>query len=445
MKVLILLPRAKPRSLLDDSLLFALARAEALAEMGHRADLVSPEGRGGAWETLGKKIVQAGLPRLGEWTRRGARGRAAFRRKHKEEKYDLAEVVWGGGMELFLPCLEGIPFTARFSGPLLEEPGRTSDTLDRELIRFLERIAGRELAGFTAGSARLAGRVRERLRVSCLYWVVHPGVKIEKYPESGNPPSSPGQGQVLCLLGGEEEEKGRFLADLVGPLLEERKDLSFRVLAGRADSPAARVVEEALGGPDPAPGAFRLEEAPGEEALPGLLKECRAFLVPSFGEGGLYALLCAMASGKPVLVPESPWIYEYVRPEIDGLVLPGGKVEAFRRGLERILDDGKRAAALGKNARGRVEARFRVQETARTSLAFWVHAASLRGRGGPSREGLPLGPGNWFQAWWAGGGPKVSHSLEKGPGGKALLAELSLEELGFLERFLSRAWWEQGG
>jgi len=444
-KVLILLPRDKPRSLLDDLLLFALARAEALSGMGHQADLLSPEGTGGAWETLGEKIVQAGLPGLGEWTRRGARGRAAFLKKLKKEKYDLAEVVWGGGMELFLPCLEGVPFTARFSGPLLEEPGRSPGTLERELTRFLERSAGGRLAGFTAGSARLAGRVRERLRASCLYWVVHPGVKVERFRGGGNPSSSPGQGPVLCLLGGEEEEKGRFLADLVGPLLEEGKDLSFRVLAGRADSPAARAVEEALGGPDPAPGSFRLEEAPGEEALPGLLEECRAFLVPSFEEGGLYALLCAMASGKPVLVPESPWIYEYVRPEIDGLVLPGGKVEAFRGGLERILVDGKRAAALGEKARGRVEERFRVEETARTSLAFWVHAASLRGRGEPSKEDVPLGPGNWFQAWWAWGGPKVSHSLEKGPGGKPLLADLSLEELGFLERFLSRAWWEQGG
>ncbi len=445
MKVLLLLPRAEPRSLLDDAILFSRARAKALQEMGHQVDLVSPQGPGGPWESLGKRIARAGLPGLGERLEEGARARRAFRKRLKEEEYDLAELIWGGGMELFLPCMEGIPFTARFSGPLLEGPGMEGGTLERELTRFLEGTAGGRLAGFTAGSGSLAGRVRERLRTSCLYWVVHPGVEAERFRDSETSSPSPGGGPILCLLAGEDEEKGRFLADLARPLLEQREDLSFLVLGEKTDSPAARVLREAREGLEAGPGSLRVEEVPGEEAFAGHLRECRAFLAPSFEGGGLYALLCAMAAGKPVVVPASPWIYEYVRPEIDGLVLPGGKVEAFRRGLERILGEEKKAAAWGESARRRAEDRFRVENTARVSLAFWEQAASLRGKSRPSRGGRPLGPGNWFQAWWLSGGPRISHVLEEGPGGKPALSDLSLEELGFLERFLSRAWWEQGG
>ena len=447
MKAAFLLPRDEPRSLLDDPVLFALVLRKALEEQGHRVDLLTPSaaGREGSpWEALGKRVGDAGLPVLGERLGRGAGIQAVLRKRIREGGYDLVEVVWGCGAEFFLPCLEGVPFTARFSGPDLDPGGGGGKAVERVLARFLERTAAGRLQGFSAGSSFLVGMVRKRLRASCLYWVIHPGVDPSEFSFQESS-SSRGGGSVLCLLGGEKEERGLFLAETVLPLLEGWEDLSLLVLTGNLDSPAALALTGAVAGAGLGEGRFRLEEAPGAGALPGLLRESPAFVVPSFEEGGLYALLGAMASGKPVLVPGLPWIYEYVRPEIDGLVLPEDDAGAFGAALEMLLEDPGRAAALGENARERVEARFPSHQTARTFNAFWNHAGSLRAKAPPAGESFKLGPENWFQAWWIAGGPPSSVGLEEGPGGRPLLADLSLEEVSFLERVLSRSWWEQGG
>ncbi len=446
MRIAFLLPRGSPRSLLDDPLLFSLVLAESLRAAGHEVDLLGPEGRGGPWGRLGERVGKGGLPFLGGLLERGARVRGGLRKRLREGAYDLVEVVWGGGAELFLPCLEGIPFTGRFlSAPW--DGGREGEagTLEKRLADFLGRTAGREFLGFSAGSVHLVGRIRDRFRWSCLSWVVHPAVDPAGFRagEKDSPP--PESGPVLCLLGGKEEARGRFLAEVIGPLLEEGRDLSFLVLAEEESSPAARSLEAALSGAGFPGEALRLVRAPGAEALPGLLRDARAFLVPSFGEGGTYALLGAMAAGVPLLVPESPWIYEYVRPEIDGLVLPPGNAGAFREGLAGLLEDGKRARSLAEKAGERVESRFDPGKNCDAALAFWSHLVSLRRRGKPSGPAVPLGPGNWFRAWWLAGEARRVPLLERDSRGVPLLARLSLEELGFVKRVLSRAWWESGG
>jgi len=79
---------------------------------------------------------------------------------------------------------------------------------------------------------------------------------------------------------------------------------------------------------------------------------------PNIHASGLTVTLEAMASGRPVVVPNNPGLAEYVVPEETGLLYPVGDETAFTRGIERLLRDEAAAAAMGQAGRRRVEEHF---------------------------------------------------------------------------------------
>ncbi len=445
MKAAFLLPRREPLSLLDDPVLFARDLARALEKEGHGAELLAPPPPGGEKGIdLGKRLGGAGFPSLGRNLERADSLRRALKKGLREGAWDLLEVFWVEGWEAWAPCLAGTPFLGRFPCPFPGSPPGRPGSLDSLVGRFFGRSAAGELRGFSALSSHHAGRVREELGARCIFRVIHPGLDPTPFLEVEPLPLEGGPSRVLCLLGGDEEE-GLFLARALGPVLESREEPEVLVWTRKGDSPAARAFLEELRDRAGRPDRIRLEGAPRVGKLPGLLRESRALLATSFQEGGLYLLLAAMAAARPVLVPALPWIYEYVRPEIDGLVLPAGEAEAWTSGLDRVLRDGGLVRLLGEGGRSRVEARFRAGECARASLGFWSRTILPRDDGGLQEEPFRLDPGNWFHAWWVEGGGERKTLLREEPAGHPVAADLSLEEMGFLFRFLSRAWWDQGG
>jgi len=73
---------------------------------------------------------------------------------------------------------------------------------------------------------------------------------------------------------------------------------------------------------------------------------------------GLTAYLEASACGRPVVASERAILRDYLEPGRTGLLAAPEEPEALRAGLERILGERERAAALGEAARAAVEERF---------------------------------------------------------------------------------------
>ncbi len=74
-------------------------------------------------------------------------------------------------------------------------------------------------------------------------------------------------------------------------------------------------------------------------------------LFPTIYAGGINGLLEAMSMGRPVIVSRSEGILDYVRDEIDCLIVPAQDPLALKNAIERLLSNPELAEKLGKNAR----------------------------------------------------------------------------------------------
>jgi glycosyltransferase involved in cell wall biosynthesis len=79
---------------------------------------------------------------------------------------------------------------------------------------------------------------------------------------------------------------------------------------------------------------------------------------PNVHASGLTVTLEAMACGRPVVVPDTPGLTDYVVPEETGLIYPAGDEDALAKCVQRLLDDEAMAAAMGEAGRRRVEQEF---------------------------------------------------------------------------------------
>jgi glycosyltransferase involved in cell wall biosynthesis len=86
--------------------------------------------------------------------------------------------------------------------------------------------------------------------------------------------------------------------------------------------------------------------------------------VPNIHASGLTVTLEAMACGRPVVIPDTPGLAEYVVPEETGLIYPVGDEEALAKCLQRLLSDEPMAAAMGAAGRRRVEQHFSTESQA---------------------------------------------------------------------------------
>jgi glycosyltransferase involved in cell wall biosynthesis len=72
---------------------------------------------------------------------------------------------------------------------------------------------------------------------------------------------------------------------------------------------------------------------------------------PNLHASGLTVTLEAMACGRPVVVPDTPGMAEYVVPGETGLVYPVGDEAALAECVRSLLADPQRAAAMGSAGR----------------------------------------------------------------------------------------------
>ncbi|GAB3911571.1 glycosyltransferase [Kibdelosporangium lantanae] len=76
---------------------------------------------------------------------------------------------------------------------------------------------------------------------------------------------------------------------------------------------------------------------------------------PNVHASGLTVTLEAMACGRPVVIPDTPGLTDYIVPGETGLVYPVGDEDALAGCVRKLLADPVMAAEMGCAGRRRVE------------------------------------------------------------------------------------------
>lgn len=81
------------------------------------------------------------------------------------------------------------------------------------------------------------------------------------------------------------------------------------------------------------------------------LKNCTAYVLPSYHEGTPKTVLEAMACGRPSITTDAPGCRETVTDGVNGYLVPVKDVDAIVRAMEKILDDPGKNAEMAAAAR----------------------------------------------------------------------------------------------
>jgi glycosyltransferase involved in cell wall biosynthesis len=84
--------------------------------------------------------------------------------------------------------------------------------------------------------------------------------------------------------------------------------------------------------------------------IPEYLARCHVLVLPSIDDGSGLVVAEAMAAGRPVVVSQGAGAHEWVRPGIDGLVVPPGDGDAIAEALTWLAADRDRLGAMGQAA-----------------------------------------------------------------------------------------------
>lgn len=81
------------------------------------------------------------------------------------------------------------------------------------------------------------------------------------------------------------------------------------------------------------------------------LKDCTAFVLPSYHEGTPKTVLEAMACGRPAITTDAPGCRETVTDGVNGYLVPVKNVDAIVAAMEKILNDPEKTEKMAKTAR----------------------------------------------------------------------------------------------
>jgi len=220
-------------------------------------------------------------------------------------------------------------------------------------------------AGYAEEMAEFLAVPRERIRV------VRPGIDLAHYRSSGRRPREPFR---IGFLSRVSHSKGIDILCQAWILLERECPGSVLAIAGRTKGAGkefwARLRARLAG----AGLATRLEYA-GEPDLEGkarFLSSCSVFCLPSrFPERRGTAVLEAMASGLPVVLPELGIYKELVDMSGGGMLVPPEDPPALADALAALRHDPQAADAMGKNAREGVARHFGADAMVEETLAAY--------------------------------------------------------------------------
>lgn len=183
--------------------------------------------------------------------------------------------------------------------------------------------------------------------------------------------AAPGNRDARAGEGGRPEDRPLAAhaprAHVIAGRLAEHKGIRLALDAGRALAPGQELVI-AGDGPLEALARQQAAESPerlrfvgwqGRAGMRAILEGARSLWLPStwaepFGIIGLEAL----AAGVPVIASDVGGVRDWLRPEIDGLLVPPGDLAALSMAARRIEDHPDWARGLGDQGRQRVQQDF---------------------------------------------------------------------------------------
>jgi glycosyltransferase involved in cell wall biosynthesis len=92
------------------------------------------------------------------------------------------------------------------------------------------------------------------------------------------------------------------------------------------------------------------------------LRDCTAYVLPSYHEGTPKTVLEAMASGRPAITTDAPGCRETVEDGVNGYLVPVKDVDAIVEAMEKILAFPEATAEMAKNARRIAEEKYDVNK-----------------------------------------------------------------------------------
>jgi glycosyltransferase involved in cell wall biosynthesis len=268
------------------------------------------------------------------------------------------------------------------------------------LLSGLRSWIFRRCDGYVAISPALASRyheaglARERVRV------IPQGVDLARFRPVADRPAArrmfdlPPGAPVLAFVGSLIERKGIDVLLAAWSLVHSALPQTHLLLVGRDEFPddpgARRHLERALAALDPA-AAAHLHRTGVRDDTERALRAADLFLFPSRREGFGSAIIEAMACGLPCIVAELPGISDFIfaaparawpssAGEADGIVVPQEDPKAIAQATIALLSGPDRAAAIGKAARARVEARFGFDSITQAYLEFYAELLDRRNR-----------------------------------------------------------------
>lgn len=289
------------------------------------------------------------------------------------------ELVLAWGMRPALACLLG----PRPPSPVVFQH---NDLLPGAgLGRLIRAAAGRAelvlaLSHAIADDLDPGSRLGERLAV------VHPGVDVARFA-GGTAPAQPPE---LLVLGALVQWKEPELALEICALARRRlPELRLRLVGGAFPEDGdelPRRLRERAAAPDLA-GAVELT-GPLSDPRPALAR-ATALLHCARREPFGLAVVEALASGRPAVVPASAGPAEIVDPSC-GALYPPGDAPAAAQAVVALLEDPARAAGLGAGARGRARERFALADC-RRRYAEALDPLRRRGAARPSAGAVAAG------------------------------------------------------
>ncbi len=234
-----------------------------------------------------------------------------------------------------------------------------NDLLRTVTRREADRMLG-DVGAIVCVSADLATRTAEQLPASLAARVriVDNGVDPVRFTPAGRRPAETDRPLRVMFAGRVIADKGPDVLVRAAALLPADR-FEFAIVGSYGFDPTAPLspYQRSLRSlADESGRRIRFEPFVDRHALPGLLRDADAFVVPSRGrEPSGLTLGEAMATGLPVVASRVGGIPEVVGDA--GVLIEPGDPQALAAELRRLAEDPARRAALGRAARARAEER----------------------------------------------------------------------------------------
>jgi glycosyltransferase involved in cell wall biosynthesis len=210
-----------------------------------------------------------------------------------------------------------------------------------------------------------------------------PGIDPARYPQLPEPQNAVPR---IAYVGRMLRSKGLDVIIGAHRLLRSRGIAAELALCGDAEPPGRDAIPlEALERWSRRPGVTWFGYAAD---VVGVWRGANIGVVPALGgEGMPRAMLEAAACGRPLVVSDIPGCRQFVRPGVEGLVVPPGNAGALAAALARLLADRELRRQAGAAARRRVIRDF-TEAAVRAKVRDLYQQAHLAAYGTVDRVGL---------------------------------------------------------